>query len=115
MILRSANGVIMAWQGEKEAWDVLSRCHSKDIKTKAIALFNPRDSTYGLTCFGQDICISLRDRSVISKSGPGNALVNELGDYSRLSILRYLIHAIDLSRLVNRSARFHHFFPHSPN
>ncbi len=86
----------MAWPGEKEAWDILSDLDSKDIKTNAKALFNSYDSTYELTCFGQDIYISLTDRNIFSKSSLGKLLVNALGEYSRLSILRYLIHAIDL-------------------
>ncbi len=86
----------MAWPGEKEAWDILSDLDSKDVKTNAKALFNSYDSTYELTCFGQDICISLTDRNIFSKSSLGELLVNALGDYSRLSILRYLIHSIDL-------------------
>ena len=86
----------MAWPGEKDAWDILSDLDSKDIKTNAKALFNSYYSTYELTCFGQDIFISLTDRNVFSRSSLGNLLVNALGEYSRLSILRYLIHAIDL-------------------
>jgi hypothetical protein len=86
----------MAWPGEKEAWDILSDIDSEDIKTNAKALFNFHTSTYELKCFGQDICISLTDQNIFSKSSIGKLLVNELGEYSRLSILRYLIHAIDL-------------------
>ncbi|MDO8723869.1 MAG: DUF3786 domain-containing protein [Syntrophales bacterium] len=87
---------IMAWPGEKEAWDILSDLDSKDINTNAKALFNSYDSTYELTCFGQDICISLKDRNVFTKSILGKLLVNTLGEYSRFSILRYLINAIDI-------------------
>ena len=86
----------MAWPGEKEAWNILSGLEPKDVMTKSKARFNSHDSTYELTCFGQDICISLTDRNVFSKSSLGKLLVNALGEYSRLSILRYLIHAIDL-------------------
>jgi hypothetical protein len=86
----------MAWLGEKKAWDILSGLDSKDIETNAQALFNSYDSTYELRCFGQDIYISLTDRNIFSKSSLGKLLVKELSEYSRLSILRYLIHAIDL-------------------
>ncbi len=89
-------GVIMSWPGEKEAWDVLSGRDAKDIKNSAKALFNPYDSMYALTCFGHDIRISLKERNIFSTSGTGSVLLNELGDYSRLSILRYLIHAVDI-------------------
>lgn len=86
----------MVWPGEEKAWDILLDLDTKDVTTNAKALFNSYDSTYALTCFGQDIRISLKDRIIFSKSRPGALLVTSLGDYSRLSILRYLIHAIDL-------------------
>lgn len=86
----------MVWPGEEKAWDILLDLDAKDVTANAKALFNSCDSTYVLTCFGQDICISLKDRIFSSKSKLGTLLVASLGDYSRLSILRYLIHAIDL-------------------
>jgi hypothetical protein len=86
----------MARSGEIKAWDILSDLDPKDIKTNAKTLFNSQDSTYELICFGQKICISLTDRNIFSKSNLGKLLVDSLGEHSRLSILRYLIHAIDL-------------------
>lgn len=85
----------MPWPGEIESWDILSGLNSKDVETNAKARFIPNNSTYELRCFGQDICISLTDRNIYSKSSLGMLLVNELGDYSRLSILNYLVNAID--------------------
>jgi hypothetical protein len=92
----SAKVMIMVWPGEEKAWDILLDLDAKDVTTNAQASFNSYDSTYALTCFGQDIRISLKDRMIFSKSRLGTLLVTSLGDYSRLSILRYLIHAIDL-------------------
>jgi len=86
----------MVWPGEEKAWDILLDLGAKDVTTNAQASFNSYDSSYALTCFGQDIRISLRDRMIFSESRLGMLLVTSLGDYSRLSILRYLIHAIDL-------------------
>jgi len=86
----------MEWPGEKAAWDILSELDSTDISTHAKALFNSSDSTYELICLGQNIFISLTDRAISSRSDSGKLLVNSLGEYSRISILRYLIHAIDL-------------------
>lgn len=86
----------MVWPGEEKAWDILLELDAKDVTANAKASFNSCDSTYALTCFGQDVRISLKDRMIYSKSRPGTLLVTSLGDYSRLSILRYLIHAIDL-------------------
>jgi len=86
----------MVWPGEEKAWDILSGLDARDVTANAKALFNPYDSTYALTCFGQDIRVSLKDRTIFGKSRLGMVLVTSLGDYSRLSILRYLVHAIDL-------------------
>lgn len=87
---------IMAWPGETEAWDILSGLNPEDVMVNAKALFNSRDSTYELTCLGQDISISLMDRNVYGATALGKLLINELSDYSRLSILKYLIHSTDL-------------------
>ena len=86
----------MVWPGEKKAWDILSGLKSRDVTTNANVLFNSNDSTYELNCLGQDIIISLMERNIFSKSTLGKLLVNELAEYSSLSILRYLIHSLDL-------------------
>ena len=86
----------MVWPGEEKAWDILSDLDAKDVTTNAKALFDSHDSAYALTCLGQEIHISLKDRVIFSESRLGKFLVASLGDYSRLSILRYLIHAKDL-------------------
>lgn len=97
MVARTgAEEMMMVWPGEEKAWDILLDLDAKDVTTNAKASFNACDSTYALTCFGQDIRISLKDRMIFSNSRLGTLLVTSLGDYSRLSILRYLIHAIDL-------------------
>ena len=83
----------MIWPGEEKAWNILADLNARAVAINAKAIFNSYDSTYLLKCFGQDISISLRDRAISSASKAGNFLVNDLGDYSRLSILRYLIHA----------------------
>lgn len=96
----------MAWPGEETAWDILAGLDSKDVTTNAQASFNTSDSAYALICFGQEISVSLKDRTFFSRSKLGTLLLTSLGDYSRLSILRYLIHAMDLplsGRLVRPS------------
>jgi hypothetical protein len=98
--------MMMVWPGEEEAWDILSVLDAKDVTTNAKALFLSHDSAYVLTCLGQEIRISLKDRMIFSESRLGTLLTTSLGDYSRLSILRYLIHAKDLplsGRLVRPS------------
>ncbi|MDR4508667.1 MAG: DUF3786 domain-containing protein [Candidatus Brocadiaceae bacterium] len=86
----------MEWPGEKQAWDILLDLDPKDIITKADVGFNSHNSTYKLICLDQDISISLTNRDITSTSRLGRFIVKELGEYSRLSILRYLIHAKNL-------------------
>jgi len=87
---------VVEWPGEKEAWEILSGLDSQKVTTNAEASYHSCDSAYELPCFGQDIRISLADRTILGRSSLGTSLVNGLGEYSRLSILRYLIHAKDL-------------------
>jgi len=97
----------MIWPGEKDAWDIIRSLASKEIETNADAVFDPDTSTYKLTCLGQEVLVSLPDQEISCPSPLGAILVKELGEYSRLSILRHLIHAKALplsGRLVKPSA-----------
>ncbi|MEW6333967.1 MAG: DUF3786 domain-containing protein [Thermodesulfobacteriota bacterium] len=87
---------MMIWPGEQEAWNILGDLNPGDVAAGAPAFFNARDAAYRLTCCGQDVIVSLRSRAISSGSGLGALFVGDLGHYSRLSILRYLIHARDL-------------------
>jgi hypothetical protein len=69
----------------------------KDTETRADAAFDPETSTDKLISLGQEILVSLPDQEISSPSPSGAFLVKELGQYARLSILRYLIHAKNLS------------------
>jgi|WetSurMetagenome_2_1015567.scaffolds.fasta_scaffold230771_2 hypothetical protein len=96
----------MIWTGEKEAWEILSALDSKDAESRADAVFDPDNSTYKLACLGQEIIISLTDRDIAGTSVLGRFLIEELGEYSRLSILRYLVNSKNLplaGRLVKPS------------
>lgn len=85
----------MIWPGEEQAWQILSDLDAGEVAVNAGARFDPCRSTYWLTSFGQEIAVSLRDRALSSGSRAGVLLINDLGDYSRLAILQYLIHAKD--------------------
>jgi hypothetical protein len=96
----------MIWQGEKEAWGILSDLDPRDVETRAGAVFYPDTSAYRLRCLGQEILVSLTARDIAGFSVWSRFLIKELGEYSRLAILRYLIHAKNLplsGRLVKPS------------
>ena len=86
----------MSWPGEKKAWELLSQLDPKATESRTGAIFNSENSTYELKCFGQDIHVSLNDREITASSDLGKLLINDLGKYSRLSILSYLVTAMDL-------------------
>lgn len=85
----------MIWPGEKETWGILSSLDSTEVEKRAGALFNPDASVYTMRCFNEDISISLNEMEIMASSPLGIHLVNELKEYSRLSIVRYLAHAKD--------------------
>ena len=78
----------MTWPGEKQAWDLLFELNPEMVQKNANVIYDDELSTYDLICFGQNIKVSLLDRNV---TGTSDTLINELGDYSRLSILNYLV------------------------
>lgn len=86
----------MSWPGEEKAWELLSRLDPKATETRTGASFNLDNSRYELKCLGQDVHISLVDREITASSETGKCIVNDLGEYSRLSILSYLVTARDL-------------------
>jgi hypothetical protein len=85
----------MIWTGEKEAWDLLQSLEPKDVTGRTGAAFDPDSSSYKLVCLNQEISVSPNQQVITSSSSPGAFLINDLGEYSRLSILRYLVHAKD--------------------
>lgn len=85
----------MAWPGEIKAWDALKTRNTKDVEINACAFYDPLVTSYLLKCFGQDISISPTRHEICAQTQLGNFIVRELADYSRLSILGYLVYAKD--------------------
>ena len=81
----------MTWPGEKQAWDLLLVLNPEIVQKNANVMYDEGLSTYDLICFGQHIKVSLLDRNISGTSDTADTLMNELGDYSRLSILNYLV------------------------
>ncbi|GBE04166.1 MAG TPA: DUF3786 domain-containing protein [Nitrospirae bacterium] len=86
----------MIWPGEEKAWDLLAKLNPKSTETRTGVTFNSESSMYELKCLAQDIHISLKDREITASSETGKFIVNDLGEYSRLPILSYLLTAKDL-------------------
>ena len=86
----------MNWPGENQAWDLLLELDPEDVQKNASVIYDIELLTYELICFGQPLRISRQDRTITSMSDISHRLLNELGDYSRLSILNYLVNAKDV-------------------
>ncbi len=86
----------MAWPGEEKGWDLLARQNPQDVEARSKSLYNGQSSKYELLCLGQDIHISLTDRTINGTSPFGNYMTSNLGDYAQLSILRYLTDSKDV-------------------
>ena len=83
--------------GEMKAWKVLENLNHVDVCNRAQVAYDKSLNTYTLKSFGQDIIISPVDREIYSNSPESDLLLNELGEYSKLSILWYLINAKDIT------------------
>ncbi len=81
------------WPGEKQAWDILTKLKPDDVEVMASVKFDNGSSSYFIECFGQDIRVSISDRDIYSNSDTGKLLIKKQSEYSRLSILWYLIKA----------------------
>ncbi len=82
--------------GESRAWEILEGLNPENVCNRSKAAYDSTLNSYTLNSFGQDIFVSMIVRSIHSDSQESDLLLNKLGDYSRLSILRYLVNAKDI-------------------
>jgi hypothetical protein len=87
----------MTWPGEEQAWDLLFELNPEIVQKNANVIYDDELSTYDLICFGQNIKVSLLDRNISGSTDIADTIMNTLGDYSRLSILNYLVNVREIS------------------
>ena len=93
-------------KGEEQVWDILDGLEAEEVCTRCNVSYETSSSTYHLKSFSCDIIVCIQERTLKSYHPTGSFLVNDLGIYSRLAILWYLIKAknIPLSgELINPS------------
>ena len=83
--------------GEQHAWEILEGINSENVCSRAKVTYDRTSNTYTLNSFGQDIIVSMTGKAMHSDSQESDLLLNKLGDYSRLSILWYLVSAKDIT------------------
>jgi len=86
----------MTWPGEEQAWEELSKLNPSSVALTAIVRYDFDSSSYIIPCFGQDINVLVKTHEFRAETPAGHYLINELGSFSRLSILKYLSKAKDL-------------------
>ncbi len=85
----------IAASGIKESWDMLGTRDPHEVQTGAFAEYEPQSKTYTVSCLGQRIAVSLRERRLFSFTEAGKVLLEKYPEYAKLSLLRYLTHAQD--------------------
>ncbi len=83
--------------GEWQAWEILEGIDPENVCSRAKVTYDRSLNIYTLNSFGQDIIVSMTGKAMHSDSQESDLLLNKLGDYSRLSILWYLVSAKDIT------------------
>ncbi len=83
----------MTLTGEDHAWELLAQRAPDDVAAGAGAFYDPVSRTFRFSCFGNDILVSVQNKTIDSFSDTGNVLIRKLKFLSILAILRYLVHA----------------------
>lgn len=83
--------------GECQAWETLESLNPENVCKRAKVTYDSSLNFYTLNSFGQEIIVSMADNAMHSDSQESDLILNKLGDYSRLSILWYLVNARDIT------------------
>ena len=92
--------------GQEKAWEILISLEPEAVCKNADATFNSSLKLYTLKLFGHEIYVSLKDKKITGSSSESEFILNNLGYFSGLSILWYLISAKDIppsGKLINPS------------
>ncbi len=79
--------------GEEKGWDVLAGLDPEKVCQEALVTCNRNNGIYTLKSFGMDLCISPKEKNILSNAPDSDMLLNDLNLYSILSFLWYLANA----------------------
>ncbi len=79
--------------GEEQAWERIKGLKYEEVCCRAKVTYDKSLNTYILKSFGYNINVSLLNKDISSDSQESELQLKKLGDYSRLSILWYLMRA----------------------
>jgi hypothetical protein len=83
--------------GEESAWKILATLRPEDVCKTAFVTYDTADDRYRLRSFGMDFDLCVRDKTITSAAPGSEVLLQKLGHFFRLSILRYLVDAKDIN------------------
>ncbi|WP_291323299.1 DUF3786 domain-containing protein [Desulfonatronospira sp.] len=78
--------------GEQEAWAILQGLDPQLVKKRTLAGSGAGSKGFSLMCLGRKLDIDPAERVISTHSRQAQVLLQDLGCYTRLSILRYLVH-----------------------
>jgi hypothetical protein len=84
------------FSGEERAWDIITELDPGDVSHRTKAAFNELAGHYVLSVFNVEITISPKEKKICGDSQLAEVLLGTLRQYSRLSILWYLINSKDI-------------------
>jgi hypothetical protein len=79
--------------GVEQAWEQLKSLKYEEVCCRAKVLYDKSLNTYILNSFGHNINITLLNKDINSDFQESDFYLKNLGDYSKLSILWYLVSA----------------------
>ena len=81
-------------EGEKHAWETLSRLTPPDVCARSGAVFDRDAGAYCLSFFGHEVAVCPGRQEMSSESETATFLLGRLGYFAGVSLLNYLIHAV---------------------
>ncbi len=81
--------------GEEQAWDMLQGLDPQSVRIRTQAESATGSGGFSIMCLGRKLEIDPAERSINTHSREAEVLLQDLGSYTRLSILRYLVHCPD--------------------
>jgi hypothetical protein len=83
--------------GEEKAWEMLASLSPTEVCRAAAVSYDSAVGVYTVRSYGMEFHVSPREKKISSSAPGSNLLLERLGEFSRLSILWYLVSAKDIA------------------
>jgi hypothetical protein len=83
--------------GEDKAWSLLAAMNPGEISRAAAVTYDAASQSYGIRSFNMEFSLSVREKSITSTDPGRSILLQRLGYFFRLSVLRYLVNSKDIA------------------